>query len=64
MLDWVVNNYFIVIIVAVFLIFALIGYIVDSTKNKNNESKNIHNNEENNQINAEENTANIDIPEA
>lgn len=34
MTDFIVNNYIIIIVIAAFLIFALIGYAVDSTKNK------------------------------
>ena len=34
MKDFITNNYLIVIAVAIFLIFALIGYIVDSSRNK------------------------------
>ena len=36
MLDFVVKNYLIIVIVGAFLIFALIGFAVDSVKNKNN----------------------------
>lgn len=35
MMDFIVDNYYIIIVVAAFLIFALIGYIVDTLKNKN-----------------------------
>lgn len=34
MMDFIVNNYLLIIIIAGFLIFALIGFIVDSSKNK------------------------------
>ncbi len=34
MLDFIVNNYLIIVIVATFLIFALIGFAIDSTKNR------------------------------
>ena len=36
MLDFVVDNYLMIIIITMFLIFALIGYAVDSIKNKKN----------------------------
>jgi amino acid permease len=36
MLDFIVNNYVIIMIIGAFLIFALIGFAVDSTKNKKN----------------------------
>ena len=35
-MDFIVKNYVIIIIVAAFLIFALIGYAVDSMKNRKN----------------------------
>lgn len=34
MMEFITDNYIIIIIVAGFLIFALIGFIVDTTKNK------------------------------
>lgn len=37
MLEFIVDNYLIVLIIAFFLIFALIGYIVDSIRNKRRE---------------------------
>lgn len=33
MVDFIVNNYILIIIIAAFLIFALIGYAVDVSKN-------------------------------
>lgn len=36
MTNFIVNNYFIIIIIGAFLIFALIGYAVDTTKNRKN----------------------------
>lgn len=33
-MDFIVKNYILIIIIAAFLIFALIGYLVDSAKNK------------------------------
>lgn len=36
MTNFIVNNYLIIIIIGAFLIFALIGYAVDTTKNKKN----------------------------
>lgn len=40
MRDFIVNNYTIIIIVAAFLLFALIGFLVDQSKNsKSKESK-------------------------
>lgn len=38
-MDFIVNNYVIILIIAAFLIFALIGYAVDSTKNKKNKEE-------------------------
>ena len=38
-MDFIVNNYLVIIIIAAFLIFALIGYAVDSTKNKKNKEE-------------------------
>lgn len=35
-MDFIVKNYVIIVIIAAFLIFALIGYVVDSAKNKKN----------------------------
>lgn len=34
MVDFIVNNYILIMIIAAFLIFALIGFAVDLTKNK------------------------------
>ncbi len=34
MLEFITDNYFIIMIVSLFLIFALIGYIIDSSINK------------------------------
>ena len=40
MKDFIVNNYTIIIIVAAFLLFALIGFLVDQSKNsKSKEAK-------------------------
>ncbi len=39
MKDFIVNNYVIIIIIASFLIFALIGFAVDTAKNKNNKKE-------------------------
>ena len=36
MIDFIVKNYIIIVVIAAFLIFALIGFAVDSAKNKNN----------------------------
>lgn len=36
MLDFVNNNYVIIIVIAAFLFFAIIGYVVDTAKNKKN----------------------------
>ena len=33
-MDFIVNHYTIILVIAAFLIFALIGFAVDSTKNK------------------------------
>lgn len=41
MVDFVVDNYLLIIIITVFLIFALIGYIIDSSKNKKNKEEGI-----------------------
>ena len=41
MVDFIVNNYVIIMIVSVFLVFALIGYAVDTTKNKSKKEKEI-----------------------
>ena len=41
MVDFIVNNYLIIMIIAAFLIFALIGFAVDTTKNKNNKESEI-----------------------
>lgn len=34
-MEFIAKNYFLIIIIAAFLLFALIGYIVDSEKRKN-----------------------------
>ncbi|MDD4187233.1 MAG: hypothetical protein PHX04_00435 [Bacilli bacterium] len=39
MLDFIVDHYLIIMVVAAFFIFALIGYIVDNLKNKKREEK-------------------------
>ena len=39
MVDFIVNNYLVIMIVALFLIFALIGFAVDTAKNKKNNEK-------------------------
>ncbi len=38
-MDFIVKNYIIILIIAAFLIFALIGYVIDSTKNKKNKEE-------------------------
>lgn len=38
-MDFIVKNYVIIIIIVAFIIFALIGYVVDSMKNKDNKEK-------------------------
>ena len=43
MVDFIVKNYILIIVVASFLIFALIGYAVDSTKNRNNKEADLLN---------------------
>ena len=43
MLDFVVNNYIIILVVGVFLIFALIGFAVDTTKNRKNKESELLN---------------------
>ena len=39
MLEFLVDHYLIIMIVSVFLIFALIGYIIDQTRNKKRNDK-------------------------
>ncbi len=39
MKDFIVNNYVIIIIIASFLVFALIGFAVDTAKNKNSKKE-------------------------
>ncbi len=41
MTDFIVNNYILIISIAAFLIFALIGFAVDSTKNRKNKEDEI-----------------------
>jgi len=41
MVDFIVNNYLIIMIIAAFLIFALIGFAIDTTKNKKNKESEI-----------------------
>lgn len=41
MIDFIVKNYVLIIVIAAFLIFALIGYAVDSTKNKKNKESDL-----------------------
>lgn len=55
MKDFILNNYTIIIIVAAFLLFALIGFLVDQSKNsKDKESKILtETNDENNEIKPE-----------
>lgn len=49
MKDFIVNNYTIIIIVAAFLLFALIGFLVDQSKNsKSKEAKILTETEEEN----------------
>ncbi len=43
MVQFIVDHYVVFIIVASFLIFALIGYAVDSTKNKKNKESDLLN---------------------
>ena len=43
MVDFIVNNYLIIVIVGAFLIFALIGFAVDTTKNKSKKESEILN---------------------
>ncbi|MDD2505105.1 MAG: hypothetical protein PHF21_02395 [Bacilli bacterium] len=47
MLEFIINNYLIIMIISLFLIFALIGYIIDSFRiQKREESKEVILNEE------------------
>ncbi len=41
MTEFITKNYTLIVIVAAFLIFALIGYAVDSTKNKKNKESDL-----------------------
>ena len=41
MVDFIANNYLIILLITVFLIFALIGYLIDSSKNKKNKEEGI-----------------------
>ena len=41
MTDFIVNNYVLIIAIAAFLIFALIGFAIDTTKNKKNKADEI-----------------------
>ncbi len=41
MTDFIVNNYVLIIAIAAFLIFALIGFAIDTTKNKKNKEDEI-----------------------
>lgn len=40
MLDFIVNNYYVILIVCILLIFAIIGYIVDTLKSRKYEETN------------------------
>ena len=65
MKDFIVNNYTIIIIVAAFLLFALIGFLVDQSKNlKSKEAKILTETEkENKEIKPENKEPVIEIPE-
>ena len=41
MKDFIVNNYLLIVIIGAFLIFALIGFAVDTTKNRKNKESEI-----------------------
>ena len=41
MIDFIVNNYLIIMIITAFLVFALIGFAVDTTKNRKNKESDI-----------------------
>ena len=38
-MDFIVKNYILIIVVVAFIIFALIGYLVDNAKNKSNKEE-------------------------
>ena len=43
-MEFVTNNYVIIIIVGAFLVFALIGYLIDMLRNTNNTYNSVDNN--------------------
>ena len=40
MLDFIIKNYYVILVVCILLIFAIIGYIIDSLKNRNFQDNN------------------------
>lgn len=63
MTDFIVNNYILIISIAAFLIFALIGFAVDSSKNRKNKEDEILTEHEEVVIENEENLENNNIVE-
>ena len=41
MLEFIVKNYYIILVVCILLIFAIIGYIIDYLKNKNTSNEQV-----------------------
>lgn len=41
MLDFIIENYYVILIICILLIFGVIGYIVDTLKNKKLEDNNV-----------------------
>ena len=68
-MKFIADNYFIIIAVAVFLLLALIGYLIDSEKNKKTNNESVIEEESNQKIlnvneeNEEESTLNEKISE-
>lgn len=59
-IDFLVNNYFWFLVISLILVFALIGYLVDTNEKK--ESVNLDNSEmENNQVNLEQSSGLSDL---
>lgn len=63
MTDFIVNNYILIISITAFLIFALIGFAVDSSKNRKNKEDEILTEHEEVVIENEENLENNNIVE-
>ena len=41
MIEFIIENYYVILVIGILLIFAIIGYIIDTLKHRNQETNNI-----------------------